>query len=105
MGGIGFKYGAEKAVKAYDVARTHGMSEIPITEIVDSKVLSGENTFPLIERDSTPKGVIESFKTPEGVSKGYHATPAEFKDVTATPDSVTRYSDMPGLYVSPEQKE
>jgi hypothetical protein len=103
VGGIGYKLGSENAVKAYDMFRTKGMSEIPIENIVDAKVLSGETNLPLIEKGKTGADVVEMFKTPEGVSKGYHATPAEFKSETTTPLTQGRKTDMPGLYVSPEQ--
>lgn len=103
VGGIGFKYGAEGAVKAYDVARTRGMSEIPISEIVDAKVLSGNTQLPMIEKGTSANEVVTMFKNSKGGSSGYHATPAEFKANSKAFDDVTRKTDMPGLYISPEQ--
>ncbi len=105
VGGAGFKAGSGKAVQGYDIARTAGSKNIEVSKIVNKEVLLGDQLFPQTQAGATPNEVAASYLTSEGTAKGWHATPGNDYMGKEFPvnSKVKRPTDVPGLYISPEQ--
>jgi len=110
VGLAGAMYGFKKAQTGVDWLRVRGRTEIPKEKIVDPRVLSGEQQFPMVKRGLTPAQAIEAFKSEKTQFKfpgeegygGYHATAQKFGKTMLIGGEATRPSDVPGLYISPK---
>jgi len=110
VGAVGFGGGSGKSLQAYDVLRTKGLKEIPIGTVVSERVLTGEETVPLVGAGKNADYLVRMFEGEGGKVTGYHVNPTGFEiepvagiDTTVTRRDVKRPTDVPGLYISPVQ--
>jgi hypothetical protein len=81
--------------------QTVGMTKV---NIVSTEVLTGAKQFPEIPIGFTARDLLKSFETGKpGEIKAYHATGQYMGKKVTIQYAATRPTDVPGLYVSPEQ--
>jgi len=110
--GIGFA-GAMKGYrapeKAIDIFRTIGRTEIPVTKIVEPRVLSGKDPFPYVKKGETIPDIIQSFKRAQTTlptirkdgAMVIHGTGKAWAKETVVRIGEKRPSDISGAYVTP----